>query len=143
MPRQQAGSRLLNVHVCVCACVRENTEYLISQESNGSHAVSQCLILNEGATGSLLILTTRIIYAQMDPSAAFKHVFCCRADSDTNNKQAQPSLSLCDLYAEKLFSCSFTPTETKSNSNSNHVLQRNTHTHTHIYPCFQKIALGS
>lgn len=49
---------------------------------------SQRLTLNEGMTGSLQILTTRVIYARMNVSAVFKLVLGCRADDDKKNPSA-------------------------------------------------------
>lgn len=56
---------------------------------------SQRLTLNEGMTGSLQILTTRVIYARMNVSAVFKLVLGCQADDDKKtHRQATTILTL-------------------------------------------------
>lgn len=79
LPGQQAGRRHQTAQcVCLSVCVSVEAKYLISKESDGPVAVSQCLTLNEGMSGSLLMLTTRVIYAPTDLSAWLKVSFVPR-----------------------------------------------------------------
>lgn len=94
LPGQEAGRRHQTawcVWVCERVCVRVSVEaeYLISKEPGGPVAVSQCLALNEEMSGSLLMLTTGVIYAPTDLSAVLKLFFfpTCRVGLTATGKQ--------------------------------------------------------
>ena len=86
-------------------------------------------------TGSLLILTTRIIYAQTDLSAAFKLVLCCWADNDEHetisrqNRQCPFAIFTLNTKRHQTAKTCFhvvSKTETQRSCNNYCVLQVNT-----------------